>query len=64
MKKRKVPTEDFIEFLIATPVNATAIEGKRTNQVGSGEPLDPVLSGNWVSHKYEEIDFQNLNPVP
>ncbi|MCY2946290.1 MAG: hypothetical protein NT142_17490 [Planctomycetota bacterium] len=30
--------ENFIDFLAATPVNATAMEAQRTNPVGLGEP--------------------------
>jgi hypothetical protein len=34
----KVTAEDFIDFLVATPVNATAMDAQRTNPVGSVEP--------------------------
>jgi len=36
VNKAKVTAEDFIDFLVATPVNATAMEAQRTNPVGSG----------------------------
>ena len=42
MNKAKVLAENFIDFLAATPVNATAMEAQRTNPVGFGEPSHDV----------------------
>ena len=39
MNNAKATAEDFIDFLLATPVNTTAMEGVRTNSVGSGKRL-------------------------
>jgi len=36
VNKAKVTAQDFIDFLVATPVNTTAMEAQRTNPVGSG----------------------------
>jgi len=38
VSKPKVTAEDFIDFLFATPVNATVMEAQRTCPVGSGKP--------------------------
>jgi hypothetical protein len=38
VNKPKIIAEDFIDFLVATPVNATAMEARWTYPVGSGEP--------------------------
>jgi hypothetical protein len=38
VNKPKVTAENFIDFLVATPENATAMEAQRTNPVG---PVDP-----------------------
>jgi hypothetical protein len=37
VNKAKAIAEHFIDFLLATPVNATAMEAARTNSVGSGK---------------------------
>ncbi len=52
MSKPKVTAEDLIEFLVATPVNATAMEAERTSPVGSGEP----------SHDAYTLQLQRLEP--
>jgi len=45
VNKTKVTAENFIDFLVATPVNATAMEAQRTYPVGSGKPShDAVFS--------------------
>jgi hypothetical protein len=36
VNKPKVTAKDFIDFLVATPVKATAMEAQRTNPVGFG----------------------------
>ena len=38
VNKPKVTAEVFINFLVATPTNATGMEVQRTNPVGFGEP--------------------------
>jgi putative transposase len=59
VNKPKVTAEDFIDFLVATPVNATAMGAQRTNPVGSGEPshdaytrllhrLEPTNDALWL----------------
>ena len=39
MNKAKATAEDFMDFLLATPVNATAYQAVRTISVGSGKLL-------------------------
>ena len=64
VNKPKVTAEDFIVFLVATPVNATAMEAQRTNPVGSVEPshdaytrllhrLEPSSENLWLEVKPE-----------
>jgi hypothetical protein len=64
VKKPQVTAEDFIDFPVATPVNATAMEAERTNPVGSGEPsqyaytrllhrLEPTNDVLWLEVKAE-----------
>ena len=64
MNKPKVSAENFIDFLAATPVNATAMEAQRTNPVGSGElshdtytrlnhRLEPSSDSLWLEVKHE-----------
>ena len=64
MNKAKVTTEDFIDFLVATPVNAMAMEAQGTNPVGSAEsshdaytrllnPLEPTNDALWLEVKVE-----------
>ena len=65
MNKAKVTAEDFIDFLVATPMNATAMEAQRTNPVGSGEPshdastcllhrLEPTNDALWLEVKADD----------
>ncbi len=62
VNKAKVSAENFINFLIATPVNATAMEAQRTNPIGSLEPfhdaytrllhrLEPSSEALWLEVK-------------
>ena len=62
MNYAKVTAEDFIDFLVATPVNATAMDAQRTNPVGSVEPshnaytlllhrLEPSNNALWLEVK-------------
>jgi hypothetical protein len=44
VNKTKVAAENFIDFLVATPVNATAMEAQRTYPVGSGKPSHDAYS--------------------
>jgi len=44
VNKPKVTAEDFIDFLGATLVNATAMEAQRTNLVGSVESSHDVYT--------------------
>ena len=64
LTKPKVTAEDFIDFLVATPVNATAMEAQRTNPVGPVEPshdaytrllhrLEPSNGTLWLEVKAE-----------
>lgn len=64
VNKPRVTAEDFIHFLVATPVNATAIEAQRTNPVGPAEPshdaytrllhrLEPSNDTLWLEVKAE-----------
>ena len=64
MNKAKVSDENFIDFLAATLVNATAMEAQRTNPVGFGEPshdaysrlhqrLEPSSDSLWLEVKPE-----------
>ena len=64
MNKAKVTPDNFINFLVATPVNATAMEAQRTNPVGIGEPshdaytrllhrLEPTSEAIWDEVKPE-----------
>ena len=64
MNKAKVIAEDFIDFLAATPVNATAMEAQRNNPAGSGEAshdaytrllhrLEPTNDVLWLEVKAE-----------
>ena len=66
MSKSKVTAEDFIDFLVATPVNAAAMEAQRTNPVGSGETshdaytrllhrLEPTNDALWLGVKTEVV---------
>ena len=50
MIKAKVSAENFIDFLAATPVNATAMEAQRTNPVGFGPSHDAY---NRLHHRLE-----------
>jgi hypothetical protein len=62
VNKAKVSAEDFIDLLVATPVNATAMEAQRTNPVGSCEAshdaytrllhrLEPTNDALWLEVK-------------
>jgi putative transposase len=64
VNKPRVTAEDFIDFLVATPVNATAMEAQRTNPVGPVEPshdaytrllhrLEPSNDNLWLEVKAE-----------
>ena len=64
MNKPKVSHENFIDFLAATPVHATAMEAQRTNPVGFGESshdayirlhhrLEPSSDSLWLEVKPE-----------
>ena len=63
MNKPKVTAEDFTDFLVATPVNATVMEAQRTSPVGSDESshdacrllhrLDPSRDAVWLEVKAE-----------
>ena len=64
MNQAKVSAENFIDFLAATPVNATAMEAQRTNPVGFGERshdaynrlhhrLEPSSDSLWLEVKHE-----------
>ena len=54
MKRAKVAAEDFIDFMVATPVNATAIEAQRTNPVGFFE-----MSHDAYTHLLQRLELTN-----
>lgn len=64
MNKPKLTADAFVDFLVATPLNATAMEAQRTSPIGSGEPshdaytrllhrLEPSSEALWVEVKAE-----------
>ena len=51
MHQPKVTPEDLINFLVATPVNPTAMGAQRTSQAGSGEHSHDVYIR--LLHRFE-----------